>query len=62
MCVSDVITNVTKQDMNVMALTLNDFKTSETLERQKQKVLANQNNFDNQNVPYILTKKVHTNT
>ena len=46
MRVSDVITNVTKKDMNVMASMLSDFKTSETLERQKQKVSANQNNFD----------------
>ena len=43
MRVSEVITNVTKQDMNVMAST---YLTCETLERQKQKVSANQNNLD----------------
>ena len=35
--------------------------TCETPERQKQKVSENQNNLDTKNVPYILTKKMHTN-
>ena len=46
MHVSDVISNVTKQSMNVMASTFSAFKTCEALERQKQKVSANQNNLD----------------
>ena len=46
MHVSDVITNVTKQNMNVMASMPSAFKTCKTLEKTKKKVPANKNNFD----------------
>ena len=39
MCASDIITNVTKQNMNVMALMFSAWR--EALERQKQKVSEN---------------------
>ena len=42
---SDVITKVTKQNMNVMVSTVIVLKTCEALERQKQKVSAIQNNL-----------------
>ena len=48
MRVSDVITNITKQNMNVIAST---FSAYLALKR-----------WSNQNIPYILTKKMHTNT
>ena len=44
MCVSDVITNVTKQNERHGVDTL--CLTCKTLEKQEQKVSANQNNFD----------------
>ena len=56
MRVSDIINNVTKHNKNVMASTLSP------LERQKQKSFSESNKFWNQNVPYILTKKMHTNS
>ena len=55
MRVSDVISNVTKQNMNVMASTLNRW-------RNKNKKFRRIKITWYQNVPYILTKKMHTKT
>ena len=47
MRVSDVITNVTKQNMNVMASTLSAYHVKRwRKQKKKKKVSANQNNFD----------------
>ena len=45
MRVSDVIRNVTKQNMNVMTSTLSAYHANRWRDK-KQKVSANQNNFD----------------
>ena len=45
MRVSDVISNVTKQNMNAMASTLSALHVNRWRDK-KQKVSANQNNFD----------------
>ena len=58
---SDVITNATKQNMNVMASTLNILCAGETKAKcfDKSKYARS---FVTKNVPYILTKKMLTNT
>ena len=59
MGVSDVISNITKRSMNVMASTFSAFKTREALERQKQKVSANQNNLDTKMLLTIYVKNAY---